>query len=258
VKAMTEDKMKITTGIEQLDKDISILFELRDSGKLKEIQKIIEQPELTTEKVFSVIPKEVIRLAVLVSQETNYSQVLEKCSEDGKVQLEEARDLLRNYLSQLINDRTIVRKVIDKIIEKTQKDEGPFLNLNSIISISSIPTLFPTDDGTLLPALRIGLEGKGGKVLLDTTLDWDDVLLVASGFLQALEKDFERWKDSANRGEISVASLSHSIADRLGEIRETFVELENNAAAYGISVKKVNKTAMQKKTNRRSLKIHLP
>ena len=226
---------RIATGLEELDRDLERLFELERSGKLEEVQEALEGRQLDERDLLSIVPEEILRLTLHLLQPFQYSLILDNCREEARPFLEEARRIVDTRLAGLLKQPGVVG-LSRRMLRGGEKQMPGGIELNVVEHIVPLPIQIPKEGSPLklVPAFRIWFLGKDEKVLLDCTLNWDQILFVVYGLLKPLVFDMERWQDQATRSQIDLGTLRDRISGRIGEIHRFMERVMDLAPAYDI------------------------
>lgn len=233
-------KSHTKTGIETLDKDIAFLFNLKPS-KFKTFEKVVSNKAATIKELKDNIPPEIFNLVFHILPDSTYDTLVRQSPKTGKQLIKKARNLVMTHLADLLYHPAVVEFLVSQVTTQKNDDEKektPSLNLNIIHTISPAPTLFADKDDPerLTPAVRIGFLDRRRKVLLDTTLDWDDMLFVASVFLKTLASELEKRQSLAKSGILKMYDQKQ-IRDKIFSVQDSLKKIKKFATIYGINIK---------------------
>ena len=177
------------TGIEQLDKDLEVLLSLNTPQKIEEIQRLNKREDRTIGDILAVVKTDAIRVASALMSEEIYEDLRSKVKTESINDLNKARAFAREYLEEIVNDEIVRSELFQPKSEKTFSPIGESLNV--ISSIGGVSNWL-IQEKKVTPAIRFAFSNLNREqLLLQTTLDWDDTLLVAEALLEILNDDIE-------------------------------------------------------------------
>ena len=86
-----------------------------------------------------------------------------------------------------------------------------------------------------VPAVRMGLRERRKKLLLDTTVDWDDVLFLAAGLVTLLAEQFERWESLQEGGQLELPDREE-MSEKIGRLEASLKRVKKLAPSYGVKM----------------------
>ena len=93
----------VDTGFEQLDGDLTVLFDLADSGRLESIAASVGDLSLKSEELAQLVPDSLLRIAFALSDSEEYAQLRSEVHEPARPVLETAKALVESKLKPLLS-----------------------------------------------------------------------------------------------------------------------------------------------------------
>jgi hypothetical protein len=227
------------TGITKLDEDLKGLFEFAESKKLDEAKRVLSDPKSSFEDLIGNLGKPVIRLAIALQNDLKYGVLLHKCSLEARESIERARNLVKEHLSKVPSHPAVIAKAVESTedgdgVEQDKGEQVSSLGLNPISRITPAPILFRLKSGKIAPSVRIGLvNSRQNERLLDTTLDWEDILFVLAAFMEILADELDHVHSVVELSKLALPDKG-SMVERLSSIREAWERVQRLAPLYGI------------------------
>lgn len=223
------------TGIDELDRDLETFFEMSDSEQqLASMKRAIHDTELSLTALSDVIPNRIIKLVLALTEPAAFALLLEECEDSGKAQLTRAHDLAEEHFAHLRSHPAMVEvaKQQRDTFQRSRRREK--LRLNTIAGLGYIPG-YSGSPPKLISAVRVGFRDIEGKLLLDSLLDWDDLLYVTKALADIAADEFSA---AEKLNEAKMLDLSEEYRRQVGgHIRELAKHLERLrelAPQYGI------------------------
>lgn len=235
----------IKTGIKQLDEDLNGLFELCESNRLDTVKKAIANKSITSEEFAKIVPESLIRLSMLLIG-PQYNLFIENINEASIQSLEQAKSLLEKHFANLFENKA-ARSALKKEVQAPPKIEETL----SDKAISGIG-YYCKWDGTppeLMPAIHISFKNKKRKILLDSILDWDDLIFLLEALTSAFVVLLEKGKSLAELEQLDLSDAP-KVGERIGRTFQEFQKVKNLANAYKVKiVTPEEKTEKERKKN---------
>lgn len=230
------EQPEINTGIEQLDQDLRAFFDQEKKGGLQKARELLENPDADHQKIFDLFDVNVLRVGLALVMEEQYQFLHKSVQETTRPLLETARKMAQKYLSGLTTYPAIIERIKQATQDMLKKRPAPRAMLNTIRSMTHMDSLVPIETERLYPIFRIGLGDESGKLLLDTTMGWDDLLFVVSGFLEILSDSMEKWKPVIKNGKMEFVMPVDIIKKRITDTKRFLEQIEGMASDYGIDL----------------------
>lgn len=229
-------KRDIKTGVDQLDSDLRALFDLVGSDELRKVKEAIANKELSPKDFGRIVPRGVLRLALILTPPLNFKLTLHKCEDGAHELLEEARRLIREHFPDIDSHPAVFEIVKPEIAATQEQQKGASWQLN-VISRLTVMTTFLGPPPKLTPAVRIAFRDKPGKLLLDSLMNWDDVLFVSQALADIAADEFESSKKLA---ELDLLDLDDDnrkeLAKHINKLGRHMERLRQAAPVYGIDL----------------------
>lgn len=230
------DKRDIKTGVDQLDGDLRALFDLVGSDSLRKIKEAVANEELSPKDFEKIFPRRVLRLALALTQPLNFKLILEQCEDGAHELLEEARCLIREHFPDIDSHPAVFEIIKPEIAATQEQKKGETFQLN-VISRLTLMSTFVGPAPNLTPAVRIAFRDKSGKLLLDSLMNWDDVLFVSQALADVAADEFESSKKLA---ELDLLDLDDDnrkeLAKHINKLGRHLERLRQAAPVYGIDL----------------------
>jgi len=185
-------KAETSTGIKMLDSDLAELFKLEEQGKLSEAKQLLEDLEVTQDKFTSLISMKVARVTIALLDKDTFVSLKERSAQDSHGLLDKAREIAQTFLAKL-PDHPVAKKILVDEAGEEEKDDNKEgkLTLNVISQLAPFSSFFYYRE-KLIPAVRITFLDRREKKLLESTMDWDDLLFLINGLICIAEAEFEK------------------------------------------------------------------
>lgn len=207
----------MNTGIQQLDRDLEALLSLDSPEKLEEIRNLKKKDNPTIGDILSVVDPRAIRVSAGLLSDEIFSDLKNKIKSDSKDEFVKAKKFTQEHLEELINSEIIQ----DEFFREQEVDDFQPLSesLNIITSISGTSNWI-IQKNNVIPAIRyIFSNSKRKKVLLQSTLDWEDVLFTTEGLLDLLKDDIENTSNLLDQKTLKKLNIdSDNLTDRIENI----------------------------------------
>lgn len=209
---MSKKRKETSTGIIELDEDLQELFEVfSKSTKINAVKETISDSSLTAEQFIAVVPPCIVRLSSSLLNKEKYENLLKSLSENAVSTVEKAKFLVEKHFPNILKHPAIKSLLIDEDKESETLTRDAF---NTIEDITWVRTWQKTRSG-LLPTARLGFKNNRGKILLDSTVDWEEL----GNLIYQLMRVFAKLLEGA-KVDIVPEQLDLSDRDRLArEIR---------------------------------------
>lgn len=228
---MTE--VNIDTGIKPLDDDLRKVFEVASPKKRQEIKSAIANYDLSTAQLFEIVPKAILRVAIGLRNPAMYQATRERVKEESRHYLEEARDLVEQHFVDILKHPAALSAAIDQELE--EEDQHSFSEaLNAIANIRHVP-LWMGQAPRMQPTSRVAFFGKGQKLLLDSTFDWEDYLYVATTLTGMLICEMESGRVLAELGQTELPYKTQ-MEDRIEKLEKHLIRIRELGGAYGLNL----------------------
>lgn len=228
----------VNTGVTQLDDDLKVLFDFCTSERLKRLQEAAANDALTEDNLADFVPEEVLRAASVLSEPSGFEFLRDQATESSRPVIEEAKALVDHHLNAAFRHPAIIKRAEELVTQKTKMDDAFAAvreNLNVIAAVGG-RFMWTGIPPKLTPALHVAFLDSNSKLLLDSLLEWDDVLFVASGLVERLSEAMGAGQKLADQLDIgNTVTLAHRILN----IEKALAKLKSLAAVYGIDFESV-------------------
>lgn len=217
--------MKIKqTGIEQLDVDIQKLFSLDNPDQIKQLDMQNERCETSLDDILSICGVSALRVASLLASDRNYKLLVKNCNKDSIETLGYAREFVQMHMQKIVSSSHVQQL----LVSLQGKTFSPFADsLNTINRVSARSNWIVSDD-EIIPAIRfVFSNNRSEKVLLQSTMDWDDDLFLSERLLAFLDDDMKMTHTILNkRSQKKIAIDQHDLLERVKAIKEHAIAIE--------------------------------
>lgn len=202
------------------NEDLDALVKIANQYSIKYLQRIINENDDDIEGLVSHFGIDALRFSVILDIEA-YDRLSGLLDSKHQEILEKNYENLKSAIKS-ISEKTCIERIF-------HSDDGGAPNTSIDASLNQINRIEPKsawffDRGGVDPRIRfIFANYKFQQVLLDTTLDWDDIVFVASKLVEAL-------RDDINRTEAFLDSKHKAYAQgalKTDNFRKNFEDLQN-------------------------------
>lgn len=239
-------RKKSKTGIEDLDRDLEMLFRLAKSGQFQSIKDALEDTTLSPNKIKDLVPEGFVRLTAVFTTPVLFGLVKTDCREDGRATLDEARSLFDKHFPDIGRHPSIPALVSEyfkkkKVIDLKEEKDSVSAMLDSLNVISQLEhfTSWRVTENEILPAVRVVFSNRRNRLLLDTLMDWDDLMFIVQGLTTILRDDLRKGQQFARKRKPKIVvpeSEKNRIAERISETILKLEEISELALSFGIEV----------------------
>lgn len=223
-----------STGIEELDRDLDAYFALLKSPRLGDVADLFKDESRSIADIRAVMSDGIIKLLLVLADPISYSVLIKRCNESGKRRLEDAHKSVKKHFPRIRYHPAIVDFAAQAAGSDARDDDKEELKFNTISSIGHARFYFG-EPPNLLPVLRIAFRNNRGKLLLDSTMDWDDMLFVSKVLANILVDEFKvamQLKDAEML--TSDKEFREKIAKHISDLSTYINQLDSLANEIGI------------------------
>jgi len=221
-------KRVIQTGIGDLDKDLSLLFKFAEGEEHAALLDVIKDQAILPKNFLERIPKDLISLCLALASPTNFQFILQKSNKKSHEILHEAKRLVEKDFIGLLEHPTVL-----KILQEQNKEKkSPALNLNVISRVSAVPIWFGKPP--MVPSVRIGLLDKRDKILLDTSLDWQDLAFLIRALTEILADQLDDGLSLFKKKFLDLP-FKEKLAEDIQGIEKQLERLKKTAPNFGLT-----------------------
>ncbi len=223
-------ELKIETGIEQLDADLRELFALSDSGRLGELSSTCAT--LSDAEFQESVPDGLLRIVAALANASEFETLLAQLPGSESV-LKQAKQVTDALGAPLLSHPLAPRRIVAfKQAAASSSTEPLASSLHVIRSIQHVYTWFGTPP-KLVPGVRIAFVNKRHDLLLDTSLDWDDLLFVIDGLLRIAAGSMRDARVLAEQQQLELGDRA-KLGRRIATCQESLSEIVELASSCGI------------------------
>ncbi len=217
-----------STGDQELDHDLMVLFKAEESKRLEEYSKAASKCGISDE-ISSAIPKPILRLAYVLTG-SQFAVIRSRVTDESRSLLDEAKQLIETHLPDLFASDAVL-EAIAPMGKSTHKH--PLVDsMNVISSISPIFTWCGSPP-KLLPSVRIGFMNQRNRMLLDSSFAWDDLAYVVAALADILAVLLDSSKSLAEAGQLDLSDAPR-IRERLDELTASLDKIRELLPIYDI------------------------
>ena len=218
---------------QQVEQDLGLLLPVLEPARLEELARGLADQDLKEEDLDRLIPFRALRLASALSVPAYLSVILEGLNDPAlKASLERARDAIAPLMSKVITHPTVVKRMGSEGAKSTTKQAPKITDAFNVISrISHLPMSILSDSPERpKPVARVAFYGQE-RLLLESTLEWDDLAFVAKALLTILNGQMRQWQGLATEGRIDRGSLQ-AVDRHLSAIHEVMAQIAALRPSY--------------------------
>lgn len=174
----------ISTGMPKLDKDLQdLLGALGDERRAATIAALANH-SLSSAELMSQVGEGTMRLGMMLVSTEDYGSLRERCAQDSRELLDRANELAQRYLESLPKHPAAASWLANRAEEIAAKRNTRFPN--AVVALRANHQ-FIVESDALVAATRVHLLGAADNILLDMTLDGDDIAFLIEGLSSVLE-----------------------------------------------------------------------
>jgi hypothetical protein len=226
-------KIRISTGIKELDADLQVLAEAVSADRLPEIKAAIANPDLSEDELFSVVPQGLFRLIVLLREPVAYHSLLSRTPKEAKQQLDKARETVERHFSDILKHPSLTRFFSAPGLQR--EEISPLVGALNIINAVNHYSGWIGSPPKLQPSTRLALFGVDDQVLLFSTCDWDDLLFLVASIADILVCEMEQGRPLAELQMVELLDRDKMVS-RLQEIEKSLEKIKLLGRLYGLKV----------------------
>ena len=233
----------IKTGFEELDNDLQTLFEVCESGKLKAIKEAIADLSLSNEQFEEIVPIAIPRLAYGFLTDEVYQELLKQLPKSAVAVVEKAKSLIEKHFPGILE-----HPVVESWLEEEDLEEETLVRdkLNTISRITWLETWVRGEEGgKRVPSVRIGFNNEQGKIVLGSTLEWEELSTRATSVTGVFAGMLEDNKQLAEANQLDL-SRGKGVAKQIEDMQRHLDEIRDFAPAFGINVEEEPQRTMGK------------
>jgi hypothetical protein len=224
------DAEKIT-GFRDVDSSLAELSAIvNDSDRLEQAKEVVRDQAVSFERLQSVLGATVIQLAVALDDEESANSLLQRTPPEKRQVLEDAISFVKTYLGDLERHPAIVHELKKQANQKSDKKTD---GKNTIFGLGCEP-FWSEKGGKFVPSARVSFIDRRGDLLLDSTLDADDIVFLMRTCAQMLRRLFEQSKPLSDAGLLSLSD-TEQIPERLSETRSLLEEIVKLGKELGMA-----------------------
>lgn len=232
---MSENQRTVRTGLKELDADLNELFRICESKKLANIKKAIANKTLSNDDFRKVVPESLLRLAASLPY-PQFNLLLENVHEGSIPLIKRAKSLIEEHFGDLFE-----HKAAKSLLKNMGKSEGKGESLaDKTISGIGYYCSWAGSPPKLIPVVHIGFKNKNGKILFDSTLDWEDLSFLLEALAEVLAGLLDKGKSLAEAKQIDLSDAQKT-GERIRKTLEEFEKIKKLAPTYKIKIEGASK-----------------
>jgi hypothetical protein len=223
------------TGSERLDQDLQTLFELDKAGRLAAVVKDAADPNLSPEDFAQLVPDSLLRIAFGLSDPEEYASLQSRVPDVARPDLERAKKLAETELKPLLSHQHAPERIRNLLRKSAESLTGLAKELRTITAIQSLK-VWCGSPPELAPGVRLSFCDRTSRLLLDTTLGWDDLFFLISGLLEVAVDVLNSGRGLFEGGQLDFdATNQRRVAERLESIEASLNKIREMAPTYHIT-----------------------
>ncbi len=221
-------------GSSELERDLKLVLELGSSIDFPKIKAAATDLQLDLELMKEIVPAELISIAWFMQQEESFEAAVRSASPEGVKLLEQTKAFIEKEFPEFSHHP--IFEELEGIAEGVQRSRAPKLppfKFNAVTSVASMPLWNQASEQAISPIVRLGMKGLDNKILLDSTIDWDDLSFLCNTIVRVLRDEFKRVLPFSKMVEVQIVEKD-AIAERLAAIKQLIAETEALGLELGI------------------------
>jgi len=225
---------KINTGLDSLDEDLRNLFEIASDPKMIEsIKQAIDNRDISAQEFVKIVPLALVRLTLLTN-DFFYHAVKTRIKVEAHELVDKARHFIENNFPT-IQTHPITQPFIEGAIQKYGHGiEQKIFNVNTITQISSIISWFGKPP-ELIPTVRVSFLDERDRILLDSTMEWDDLIYMIEALTKIAQGLFECGRGLAEMNLLKITN-PEKMAGRINNIQGYLNQIKDLFSIYKIEL----------------------
>lgn len=230
-----QNSTDLRINTEAMAGDLKAFFEFVESEELGSGKAALKNKALSPTELRESIPDSAIRVVMSLTDAPSFSLVSETCEASIRPDLERARDLAQEHFAELRSHPAIV-KLLKEMLSKSSTEQHDELELNSIAKIGYFP-MYVGIAPELTPTVRVAFRSLRGKLLLDSQLDWDDLLYVSKVLADIAADQLQAAESLNEAGMLRIDDkLRGKLAAHISELAHHVDRLQQSAPSYGVQL----------------------
>lgn len=222
---------EINTKSNKLDKDLTDLFGVLDGGVLPRIKEGLAKGSLTKARFRDLFPDGALVLAVGLTSIPNYEHIVKGEDDQSRALIDEARDRVTEELSEVLKHPVTVERCVDISTGGNEQTVSPLReSFNCIATISHTLSFNGTPDA-LLPGVRVGFISPSSRLLLDSTLNINDVSFLAETIVKIMTEVMQSAFDLARENRLDTAG-GEKLLERLSKMEANLSKAKEFVSPY--------------------------
>jgi hypothetical protein len=208
------------------------------------VNQMIGNRAVAAEEFFAVIPKQVAELAVFLRTPLLYEAILARVPAVLRQSLEAAKSAADTHFVGIESHPAtaeMIRRRAQTVGITSRKDDAV---LTEFSGFEATPLWLESGEA-LVPAVTTTIRSAANKVLMRSTLDWDDLSFLAFVLVDLFKDELTRAGKMANSHAVHIANRA-VIADRLSQMRSALDEVERLAPVLNIRRSTENTSTVDK------------
>jgi hypothetical protein len=222
-----------STGSSGFDEGLRGLFQL----KLGQAEETIRTAQGDVKKIIAGIGRDIVRVALTLEDDENLEMFFRADPPKLQPLFEEARTITRKLFGEVLRDPGKRAQLADALFEPPPKLDEYYASMGFVNIIEATSEwLFDVDE--IRPRLRVLLMSPSRSVLLNSTLDWDDIVYVAHRLINEMRDDFKNleYLTPEARRRIKVKSeFGDRVAKRMSIISKDLKVIRDKLCELGYS-----------------------
>jgi hypothetical protein len=227
-------EMTAQTGFKNLDADLQTVFDLEKAGRLAAIVRDAANSNLTSEEFSRLVPDGLLRIAFGFSNSEGYARLLPRVHEAARPTLERAKTLVERELKPLLSNH-LAKDRFEDLTKPAETLTGLAKELRTIAAIQTLKE-WSGSPPTLVPGVRLGFLDRNSRLLLDTTLSWDDLFFLIEGLLEVAFDAMDSGRALFQAGQLDFDENDRrKFRERLNSLEASLNKIREVAPVYGIT-----------------------
>ncbi len=223
-----------STGYIGFDEQLKAIFDLNP----QRAEEIIRGANGDVRQIADEINNDALRAAIALEDEKLFQQFARAHPSQLVPILTEARDITRRIFGSILKDQAKLKEIENAIGDWPPEDfQKYYANLDIIQGIHT-SSEWMISDGDVTPKIRVHFTSGNERIILNSALDWDDLVFVVYRLTQALREDIDNLGllTPEKRSEFNLKNeYGDRVAKRISHIRKDIEVIQEKFCELGFS-----------------------
>lgn len=226
---------EIDTGSSSLDKGLKLLFESCEAERLQEVQRALSCADTPEQELASLLPDGALYTAHVLSSPAGFRELRDQVKKDARDLIDRAKGLVDEHLSSILGHPAVVGRLKSIVNAAEAKDASPLLDSLHKITTISQTRLWVGVPPELSPSVLIGFIDRKQRLLLQSTLNLDELLFLVRAISKVVEETLQDAQPLAQADQLDLGDIP-KLARHIAAIDEHLAEIKRLAPTVGIDL----------------------